>query len=221
MTHVFDPVPPPGPVQLDPLLGRLGEALARFPLHAVQVVLVVGDGSLLEGVELVDRSVDGGTGAFVIESQGEDVAALAVLAALLNLEPIAAVGTAAQPRWAERLVAVRELLPLLRPHAVDPGGLLTATKDDGLAQLTGLLAQAAVRRTPVLLDGSTPVVAAALLADRLAPGAAGWWIAAEAPTSPAAALGLARLGLDPLLDLRVAERGAQLTLAVLRAAAGA
>ena len=221
MIPAFDPVPLPAPGPVDPRLGRLGPALARFPLQSVQLVHMTGDGSLQEGVKLVDSFVDGGASAFVVESGLDDVPALAVLAALLNLEPIAAVGTATQPRWAERLVAVRELLPTLRPHATDPDELLTATKDSALAQLTGMLAQAAVRRTPVLLDGSAPVVAAALLADRLAPGAAGWWIAAETPTSPAAAAGLARLGLDPLLDLQVAGRGAQLTLAVLRAAAGA
>ena len=217
----FDPVPACDPLPADPALGRLGPALARFPLHAVHLVHVEQAGSLQDGIELVDRSVDGGTGAFVVESQIDDVPALAVLAVLLHLEPIAAVGTAAQPGWAERLVAVRDRLPALLPYAGDPVALLAASGDGGLARLTGLLAQAAVRRTPVLLGGSTPVVAAALLADRLAPGAAGWWIAAEAPSSPAATAGLDRLGLDPLLDLRVAGRGGELALALLRAAAGA
>lgn len=221
MIPTFDPVTAPSPVDADPALGRLGPPLARFPLHAVHLVHVDHGSSLQDGIDLVDRSVDGGTAGFVVESALDDVPALAVLAVLLHLEPIAAVGTAAQPRWAERLVAVRDRLPALREHATDPGGLLAASGDAGLAELTGLLAQAAVRRTPVLLGGSVPVVAAALLADRLAPGAAGWWIAAETPTGPAATAGLARLGLDPLLDLQVTGRGAQLALAVLRAAAGA
>ena len=44
--------------------------------------------------------------------------------------------------------------------------------------LTGFLPQAAVRRTPVLLDGLV-AVAAALVADELAPGARDWWLLAQ------------------------------------------
>lgn len=217
----FAPVTAPEPGSVDPMLGRLGPALALLPLQAVHLVTVETGGGLLEGIELVDRSVDGGAAAFAVESLLDDVPALAVLAALLNLEPIAALGTASQPRWAERLVALRALLPALRAHVQDPAGLLDAAGDGALAALTGVLAQAAVRRTPVLFGGSPSMVAAAVLADRLAPGAAAWWLAAEAPLFPAATMGLAHLGLEPLLDLRVARRGVPLALAVLRAAAGA
>ncbi len=40
--------------------------------------------------------------------------------------------------------------------------------------MAGFCAQAAVRRTPVLLDGLV-VTAAALVAEQLAPGARMWW----------------------------------------------
>lgn len=217
----FAPVTAPEPVTVDPMFGRLGPALALLPVQSVHLVTVETGGGLLEGIELVDRSVDGGAAAFAVESVLDDIPALAVLAVLLNLEPIAALGTASQPRWAERLVALRALLPSLRAHVQDPAALLEAAGDSALTTLTGVLAQAAVRRTPVLFGGSPSVVAAAVLADRLAPGSAAWWLAAEAPIFPAATTGLAHLGLAPLLDLRVARRGVPLALAVIRAAGGA
>jgi nicotinate-nucleotide--dimethylbenzimidazole phosphoribosyltransferase len=92
-----------------------------------------------------------------------------------------------------------------------------------LAGLAGFCAQAAVRRTPVLLDGMV-VTAAALIAEQLAPGARLWWQAGHLSTEPAHALALAQLGLDPILDLkmRLGEgTGAAVALPVLRAAVAA
>ncbi|WP_026454859.1 nicotinate-nucleotide--dimethylbenzimidazole phosphoribosyltransferase, partial [Saccharomonospora iraqiensis] len=66
--------------------------------------------------------------------------------------------------------------------------------------------QAAVRRTPVLLDG-LPVCAAALLAEELAPGAREWWFAAHRSPEPAHTLALEHLDLDPIVDLGIAETG--------------
>ena len=86
--------------------------------------------------------------------------------------------------------------------------------------MAGFLAQAAVRRTPVLLDGVV-VTAAALVADRLAPGAKAWWQAGHLSTEPAHAVALQRLQLTPILDLgmRLGEgSGAAVALPVLRAA---
>ncbi|KKC00433.1 nicotinate-nucleotide--dimethylbenzimidazole phosphoribosyltransferase, partial [Mycobacterium nebraskense] len=77
-----------------------------------------------------------------------------------------------------------------------------------------------VRRTPLLLDGMA-VTAAALVAERLAPGARLWWQAGHRSTEPGHALALAELGLEPILDLRMRlgeGSGAALALPVLRAA---
>src|SRR5206468_10547801 len=82
------------------------------------------------------------------------------------------------------------------------------------------VAQAAVRRTPVLLDGVV-VTAAALVADRLAPGAKRWWQAGHLSTEPAHALALQQLALEPIVDLgmRLGEgTGAAVALPILRAA---
>ena len=92
-----------------------------------------------------------------------------------------------------------------------------------LAAMAGFCAQAAVRRTPVLLDGVV-VTAAALLADRLAPGARAWWQAGHRSTEPAHTLALAHLELDPIIDLRMRlgeGTGAAVALPVVRAAVAA
>jgi hypothetical protein len=86
---------------------------------------------------------------------------------------------------------------------------------------TGYLAEAAVLGVPVLLDGLMSV-ACALLADRLAPGAAQWFAAGHRSTEPAQSLALEKLGLEPLLDLglRLGEgSGAVAAVPLVRSAA--
>jgi nicotinate-nucleotide--dimethylbenzimidazole phosphoribosyltransferase len=75
----------------------------------------------------------------------------------------------------------------------------------------------------VLLDGLAST-AAALVADRLAPGARAWWQAGHRSPEPAHALACAALGLEPILDLqmRLGEgTGAAVALPVLHAAVAA
>ena len=91
------------------------------------------------------------------------------------------------------------------------------------AAMAGFCAQAAVRRTPLLLDGMA-VTAAALVAERLAPGARQWWQAGHRSTEPGHTLALAALELEPILDLRMRlgeGTGAAVALPVLRAAVAA
>jgi nicotinate-nucleotide--dimethylbenzimidazole phosphoribosyltransferase len=86
--------------------------------------------------------------------------------------------------------------------------------------MVGFLARAAARRTPVVLDGIVSA-AAALVADRLLPGAAEWWIAGHRSTEPAQAAALDALDRSPILDLgmRLGEgTGALLAVPVLQAA---
>jgi len=103
----------------------------------------------------------------------------------------------------------------------DPVGLLSAVGGADIAAMAGFLAQAAVRRTPVVLDGVVSG-AAALLARQLAPGAAAWWVAGHRSVEPAHTAALDALDLHPLvdLDLRLGEgTGALLALPLLTAAA--
>ena len=91
----------------------------------------------------------------------------------------------------------------------------------GVAAATaGFLVQAAVRSTPVVLDGVFSL-AAALVARDIAPDAARWWLAGHRSTEPAQSVALTALGLEPILDLglRLGEgSGAVQAVPVLRAA---
>ena len=89
-----------------------------------------------------------------------------------------------------------------------------------LAAMAGFCAQAAVRRTPLLLDGLV-VTAAALVAERLAPDARLWWQAGHRSPEPAHQIALNELGLTPIIDLglRLGEgTGAAVALPIVRAA---
>ena len=103
----------------------------------------------------------------------------------------------------------------------DPVDLLAAVGSADLAAAVGFLVQAAVSGVPVLLDGLI-AVAEALVAERVAPGAAAWFAAGHRSTEPAQSLALEQLGLVPLLDLgmRLGEgSGAVAAVPLVRAAA--
>jgi nicotinate-nucleotide--dimethylbenzimidazole phosphoribosyltransferase len=102
----------------------------------------------------------------------------------------------------------------------DPIETLIALGSADLAATTGYLLAAAQDGIPVLLDGLMSV-ACALTADRIEPGAAAWFAAGHRSTEPAQSIALAKLGLEPLLDLglRLGEgSGAVAAVPVLRSA---
>jgi nicotinate-nucleotide--dimethylbenzimidazole phosphoribosyltransferase len=102
----------------------------------------------------------------------------------------------------------------------DPVETLAALGSADLAAATGYLLAAARSGMPVLLDGLMSV-ACALTADRIEPGAAAWYAAGHRSTEPAQSLALAKLGLEPLLDLglRLGEgSGAVAAVPVVRSA---
>jgi nicotinate-nucleotide--dimethylbenzimidazole phosphoribosyltransferase len=146
-----------------------------------------------------------------------------VVAALTNAEPVAVVGFGTgidDAGWARKTAAVRDALFRAWQVLPDPVALLRSAAGADLAAMAGFCAQAAVRRTPLLLDGMA-VTAAALVAERMAPGARLWWQAGHRSTEPGHALALTALDLDPILDLRMRlgeGTGAATALPVLRAA---
>jgi nicotinate-nucleotide--dimethylbenzimidazole phosphoribosyltransferase len=90
-----------------------------------------------------------------------------------------------------------------------------------IAAMAGFFAAAAAARRTILLDGYV-ATAAALIAERLAPGTAERMIAAHRSAEPGHGAALAALGLDPLLewDMRLGEgTGALLAMPMLDAAA--
>ena len=177
------------------------------------------------GRAIADEEVDGGADLLIAGDMGigNTTPATALIAALTGSEPVAVVGRGTgidDAGWARKTSAIRDALYRARSVVADPLGLLRVCGGADLAAMAGFLAQAAVRRTPVLLDGVV-VTAAALVAEELAPGARAWWQAGHRSTEPAHTLALRRLDLEPILDLgmRLGEgSGAAVALPVLRAA---
>jgi nicotinate-nucleotide--dimethylbenzimidazole phosphoribosyltransferase len=183
-------------------------------------------GAALEaGRQLADDEVDAGADLLIAGDMGigNTTAATALIATLTDTEPVAVVGRGTgidDAAWARKTAAVRDAMFRARQFRPDPVGLLRTCGGADLAAMAGFCAQAAVRRTPLLLDGVV-VTAAALVADRMAPGARAWWQAGHRSTEPAHTLALAHLELVPILDLglRLGEgTGAAVALPVLRAA---
>jgi nicotinate-nucleotide--dimethylbenzimidazole phosphoribosyltransferase len=183
-------------------------------LHAeLRRVQVASGQGLAAGRAEADRIVDAGADFVVFDSDVRSSAALAALAAVLDLEAVAVIGTTPYDGWHAQVVEVRDLLRTARTHLFDPE---TLAEDPVLGRVTGLLHQLAVRRTPVLLGGGATATIGALLAQRILPGAERLWIAASQPLDQAGRLALTAVGLTPLLDLGLGEGSADLAVALVR-----
>jgi nicotinate-nucleotide--dimethylbenzimidazole phosphoribosyltransferase len=177
------------------------------------------------GARIADEEVDAGADLLIAGDMGigNTTAATVLIATLTNTEPVIAVGRGTgidDAGWKRKTAAVRDALYRSYRDRFDTLALLRIGAGADLAAMAGFLAQAAVRRTPVLLDGVV-VTAAALVAERLAPGARAWWQAGHRSTEPAHTHALAQLELEPILDLqmRLGEgTGAVVALPVVRAA---
>ena len=185
------------------------------------------DAALAAGAAIADASVDAGADLLIVGDMGigNTTAAAGLVAAVLGLDPRAATGrgTGVDDEGLARKAAVvaTAVVRARERHGSDPLRLLGALGGADLAAMTGICLQAARRRTPVLLDGVV-VTAAALLAERMAPGTAAWFVAGHRSSEPAHTPALRALGLEPLLDLgmRLGEgSGALVALPLLSAAA--
>ena len=197
-----------------------GNIAVEDALSADEVMAAIGAGRTI-----ADEEVDGGADLLIAGDMGigNTTAATTLIAALTGSEPVAVVGRGTgvdDAGWARKTAAVRDALYRAHEVSSDPVEVLRICGGADLAAMAGYCLQAAVRRTPVLLDGVV-VTAAALVADRLAPGARAWWQAGHRSSEPAHALALEHLRLVPIVDLgmRLGEgTGAAVALPVLRAA---
>lgn len=204
-------------------LGRLGGELDRLfgwppqePAYVKVVEVTAGEG-LAAGRAEADALADSGVGLLAVSAPGVRPGPLVALAVLLELDPVAVVGTAPGPEWARTVVAVRSAIPAARELLPEPAELLAFLDDPVLGRVVGLLARSAERETPVLLGPDPTVAAAALLAARIVWGAPRRWLLASRPPGRAARQGAESMMLEPLLDLEVAAGGERLALALLRA----
>jgi nicotinate-nucleotide--dimethylbenzimidazole phosphoribosyltransferase len=211
----------------------LSEAIGAHKVRRSSGNIAVADALSQDEVEaaiaagrcIADDEVDAGADLLIAGDMGigNTTPATTLIAAVTDREPVEVVGRGTgvdDAGWSRKTAAVRDSLYRSRSLRSDPVGLLRVSGGADLAAMAGFCAQAAVRRTPLLLDGVV-VTAAALIADQLAPGARAWWQAGHRSTEPAHGLALAHLDLAPIVDLgmRLGEgTGAVVALPILRAA---
>jgi nicotinate-nucleotide--dimethylbenzimidazole phosphoribosyltransferase len=197
--------------------GRIDRQVAITRAEAEQAVLA--------GVAIADEEVDAGADLLIAGDIGigNTTPAAVLVAALADDEPVNVIGRGSgidDATWMRKIAAIRDALRRARPVLENPIALLSAASGADIAAMTGFLVQAAIRRTPVLLDGVVPA-AAAMVAREIAPEAVSWWLAAHRSPEPAHRIALDRLGLTPIVDLelRLGEgTGALIALPILRAA---
>jgi nicotinate-nucleotide--dimethylbenzimidazole phosphoribosyltransferase len=197
--------------------------IALGPAMTVRVAI----GLIERGMSLADELADDGIGVVSVGDMGigNTTAASALCAALLPADPslVCGPGTGLDERGVVRKVeVVRRALDAngLGKESNEPLAALASVGGLEIAFLTGVILGATSRKVPVLLDGFV-TGAAALVGAIIAPASAGAMIAATRSSEPGHSLILARLGLEPLLDLglRLGEgSGAALALPLVRAA---
>jgi len=193
----------------------------------VEDALTLAEATAAVGVgrALADEEVDAGADLLIPGDMGiGNTTACAVLVAAATDQEAAGVtgrGTGIDDAgWMRKVAAVRDGLRRARRVAEDPLALLACAGGADLAAMTGFLLQAALRKTPVVLDGVVSATCG-MLAEITAPGAHEWWVAGSRSPEPAQRSALERLGLSPILDLglRLGEgTGALLAVPVLSAA---
>lgn len=157
------------------------------------------------GAQIADEEIAAG-GDLLISGDmgiGNTTAAAALIAATLGLQAEEVVGTGTgidEAALARKIAIVQTALDRTRGRHDDPIDLLAALGGADLAASVGFIAAAARGGVPVLLDGLM-ALACALVADEMSPGTAAWCAAGHRSTEPAQSLALAKLGLEPLLDL--------------------
>ncbi|TMC87415.1 MAG: nicotinate-nucleotide--dimethylbenzimidazole phosphoribosyltransferase [Chloroflexi bacterium] len=183
-------------------------------LEAIQVGMDVCDALLDQGVDLV------ATGDMGI---GNTTASSAITAALLQT-PVALVtgrGTGIDDeQLAHKIQVIEQALARHAPNPGDPLDVLMKVGGLEIAGLVGVIVAAASRRVPIVIDGFISG-AAALVAVELNPLIREYLLAGHASVERGHRLILDRLGLSPLLDLklRLGEgTGAVLAMSIIEAA---
>ena len=196
--------PPKGPRAVTVV--ALGSDSRRSENSTYAVVDVPEDAlsAILAGASAVDRAVDSGADAFILQDSAVLAPGTLALIALLTSTDAAA-ATLRQldaTAWMQHVGAVRDAMRVGRKNLGDVVALLDSLQAHDVAAMTGALLAAAARKTPVVID-STSSLAAALAAHRISYRSREWWWASQRPADPAADLALNRLELHPFVDLHL------------------
>jgi nicotinate-nucleotide--dimethylbenzimidazole phosphoribosyltransferase len=182
--------------------------------------------ALLAGRMIAEAEIAAGADLLILGDMGigNTTPAAALIAASFGMgaEQVVGRGTGIDDqRLANKTAILAAALRRMADRVADPVSRLAGLGSADLAAGVGFLCAAARHGVPVLLDGIVPVAELAV-AEELEPGVVTWCAAGHRSTEPAQQLALEKLGLDPILDLRLRlgeGTGALLALPVLRSAA--
>ncbi|MDO5031356.1 nicotinate-nucleotide--dimethylbenzimidazole phosphoribosyltransferase [Corynebacterium sp.] len=155
------------------------------------------------GQAAADREIDAGADLLIPTELGVggSTVAATIIGRLSFTEPVAIVGPGSgvtDEMWKTKVTVIRDAM--FRTRNLEGLEVVQSAGSPSVAALVGFIYQAALRRTPMLVDG--PLTAtAAVIAERIAPGVKGWLLATSVTTEPAHVLALKELELEPLLSL--------------------
>ena len=185
------------------------------------------EAALAAGDTIAAEAVAGGAQLLIAGDLGigNTTVAAALIAATYGL-PAAAVtgrGTGIDDAALEHKTAVIDAALARIGGRLEPIERLAAVGSADMAAAVGFMLGAARRGVPVLLDGVI-AVAEAVVAASIDPGVRDWLQAGHRSTEPGQSVALLRLGLSPLVDLRLRlgeGTGAVVAVPILRAAVAA
>ncbi len=200
---------------------RIGDGTRNFR-HEAAMSPAQRDAAVAAGREIAAASLDVGSNALLLGEMGiGNTASAALLLHRLtgwSLETCVGRGTGVDDAGLEHKRGVLAAAAARRPQALPPLETLAEFGGFEIAMLVGVIVEAATRRCVIVVDGFA-VSVAALLADRLEPGAAARCVYSHRSAERAHDRLLAHLGVRPLLDLglRLGEgSGAALAWPLLR-----
>ena len=163
------------------------------------------------GITLADAEIDSGADLLIpsLIGVGHSTPAGVLIGVLTGTDAAAVTGRGSgidDRAWIRKCAAVRDAMRAARPVIADQIELVATVAGPDFAALTGFMMQAAIRKTPVLLDGLGSA-ACAVLAQRIAFRTPDWLLAAHTSPEPAYQKAIGRLGLEPLLDFKVRAGG--------------
>lgn len=212
------------------VIGEVDEAVAELAdsLEVGVRGIEVGDdvqSAFAQATAVADDEADSGTDLVVLAAHDATGAPAISVGLLTGTEPVAllprgaaAVDTKTWVTRAEELRDVRRRVAGLRSR---PDDLLAALHSPVLAASIGFLLRAAVRRTPIVLDG-TAAAAAALFCFDIQTRVARWWQFADSSDDRVHQKVVEELAVRPLLDIGTSSGNGTaglLALELLRAAA--
>ena len=160
--------------------------------------------AIAAGRRIADEEVDSGADLLIAGDLGigNTTPATVLTCLVTGREPVELVGRGTgvdDEGWMRKTAAIRDAMYRASGDLRDPVAMLRKVAGADIAAMAGFLAQAAIRRTPCLLDGAV-VTSAALMAEALAPGSRQWWTAGHRSAEPSHSAALTYLSLEPVLE---------------------